>query len=223
MAQTFSTECLAVDVPPRVPYPSTMDAVDDVLGFWFGTPDPVGDLPDEVFARYWKRDDAFDAEIRERFSALHTSAAASELDSWCATARGRVALVILLDQFSRNLSRKSPGAFANDERALAVALEGIEQGELAQLCPMQRYFLIMPTMHAEDLAAQEHGIRLFDELVKSTEDPGLGRRFAGAADFARRHRDIVARFGRFPHRNASLGRASTPEETEFLSQPGSSF
>lgn len=200
-----------------------MDAIDDLLGFWFGTPDPEGNVPDETFSAYWRKSDAFDSEIRQRFGALHARAESGELDGWASTPRGRVALVILLDQFTRNLNRQSPRAFQNDAKALALCLEGLERGELDALRPMQRYFLIMPTMHSEALAMQERCVRLFDELGKSITEPGLAKRFTDAADYARRHRDIVARFGRFPHRNAALGRESTPEEVEFLKQPGSSF
>lgn len=196
---------------------------DVVLSFWFGTADPPSNLPDEVFARYWKKDDGFDAELRERFGALHERAVNGELDDWATTARGRVALVIVLDQLSRNLHRGDARAFASDERALELALAGIECGELAALTPMQRYFLLMPLMHSEDLATQNRGVELFDALLADSTDPGLRARLQGAADYARRHRDIVARFGRFPHRNAVLGRQSTAEEAEFLKQPGSSF
>jgi uncharacterized protein (DUF924 family) len=199
-----------------------MNAIDEVLGFWFGT-DPEGNVSDQTFARYWKRDDAFDAEIRGRFAPLHAQASAGELDEWAASPRGRLALVILLDQFTRNLNRKSARAFDNDGKALALALDGIEKGDLGALRPMQRYFLLMPTMHSESLAVQERGVRLFDELASGDADAELAKRFASAADFARRHRDIIARFGRFPHRNETVGRESTPEEAEFLKQPGSSF
>ena len=200
-----------------------MESIDGVLGFWFGTPDPEGDVPDETFARYWRKDAAFDAEIRERFGALHARAGRGELDAWADSPRGRVALVIVLDQFTRNLNRNSPRAFDNDAKALALALDGLDKGEHLGLRPLQGYFLIMPTMHVEDLAMQERGVRLFDELGSGITDAELAKKFSAASDFARRHRDIVARFGRFPHRNASLGRESTPEEVEFLKQPGSSF
>lgn len=196
---------------------------DEVLEFWFGTPDPAGDISDAAFARFWKKDEAFDTVIRERFGAAHEQASRGELDAWGATPRGRLALVILLDQFSRNMFRGDPRTFAQDAHALELALAGIDAGELDLLTPMQRYFLIMPLMHSEDLATQERCVALFDALVAQTTDAGLTRRFSAAADFARQHRDIVARFGRFPHRNAVLGRASTAEEAEFLQQPGSSF
>jgi uncharacterized protein (DUF924 family) len=195
----------------------------DVLEFWFGTPDPPGNLSDEAFGRFWKKDESFDSLVRERFGAVHEQASRGDLDDWKATPRGRVALVIVLDQFSRNMFRGDARTFAQDPQALDKALAGIDAGELERLTPMQRYFLIMPLMHSEDLAIQERCVTLFDELAAQTAEAGLKKRFSSAADFARRHRDIVARFGRFPHRNAVLGRASTAEETEFLQQPGSSF
>jgi uncharacterized protein (DUF924 family) len=198
-------------------------AIDDLLSFWFGDPDPPGDVSDAVFARFWKKDPAFDTTLRERFGALHDRAREGALDAWSGSPRGRLALIILLDQLSRNLHRGDARSFAADTRALALAEEGIAAGELPRLTPLQRYFLLMPLMHAEDLATQDRGIALFETLLAETTDPGLRKRFASAADFARRHRDIVARFGRFPHRNGVLGRASTPEEEEFLRQPGSSF
>jgi len=195
----------------------------DVLELWLGTADPPDDLPDEVFARFWKKDEAFDALLRERFGSLHGQACSGALDDWGTSPRSRVALVILLDQLSRNLFRGSARAFAQDEKALSIALEGLDAGELERLVPMQQYFLIMPLMHSEDLATQDRGVQLFEDLARRQTHPGLTKRFTSAADFARRHRDIVARFGRFPHRNAVLGRESTPEELSFLQQPGSSF
>lgn len=199
------------------------DLIDDLLGFWLGTPDPDGAVSDETFGRYWRRSEAFDAEIRERFGELHARAGRGELDGWAETPRGRAALVIVLDQLSRNLHRDDPRAFDNDGKALRLALEGVERGEHLSLRPMQAYFLLMPLMHSEELAVQQRGVELFDELAARHTAPELAKCFAGAADYARRHRDIVARFGRFPHRNATVGRASTPEELEFLKQPGSSF
>lgn len=201
-----------------------MPEIDEVLSFWLGgDADPAGDVSDETFARYWRKDPSFDAELRERFGALAERAARGELDAWAATPRGRVALVILLDQLSRNLYRGEARSFAQDQRAAALAVAGLDAGEHRTLRPMQAYFLIMPLMHAEDLGLQERCVELFDELAQFVSEPGLRKRFEDGADFARRHRDIVARFGRFPHRNVTLSRASTPEELEFLKQPGSGF
>lgn len=175
---------------------------DDVLGFWFGQPP----------ARWFKKDPVFDQEIRDRFGALHGEVVLGQHDGWLTTARGRLAAIIVLDQFSRNMFRDTPGMFASDPRALEIALEGLTRGDDRALSPAERPFLFMPLMHAEDRAAQDRCVELFAALGG---EQGL--------DFAEQHRAIVQRFGRFPHRNAILGRTSTPEEVEFLAQPGSSF
>lgn len=175
----------------------------DVLHFWFQETQPK---------QRFVRDAAFDQAIRERFAAAQASAVQGELWSWRATPEGRLAEIILLDQFSRNLHRDSPLAFAHDGMALVLAQEAVAQGLDAQLEPEQRSFLYMPYMHSESRAVQRESLRLFT---------ALGR--AENLDFAHRHAEIVERFGRYPHRNAALGRASTPEELEFLQQPGSSF
>ncbi len=176
----------------------------DILGFCF----------DEGPSRRWfMKDSAFDAEVRTRLAGLHETAAAGDFESWRETAAGCVALCILLDQAPRNLFRGHARAFQTDPQALAVTRHALAQGLDRGLPQVQRVFLYLPLEHSEDLADQEHCVRLIGEL---DEDPGW-------LDYAVRHRDIVARFGRFPHRNAILGRDSTPEEVEFLTQPGSSF
>ncbi len=176
---------------------------ENVLHFWFDETPPT---------RRFARDDAFDAEIRERFGALQASAAQGELWAWRATPEGRLAEVIVLDQFSRNLWRGSPNAFAHDGMALVLAQEAVAAGLDRPLTPEQRSFLYMPYMHSESRAVQRESLRLFG---------ALGR--AENLDFARRHAEIIERFGRYPHRNAALGRDSTAEELAFLQQPGSSF
>lgn len=176
-------------------------AIDDVLSFWMSEP-----------ARWWKKDAAFDEQIRGRFLALHDAINRGEHESWLDTPRGALAYVIALDQFSRNMFRESPRAFASDPRARAATKRALERGDDRALPADERVFLYMPLMHSEDLADQERSVERFGAL--------------GAADqlrFAQLHRDIVHRFGRFPHRNGPLGRTSTPEEIEFLKGPGSSF
>jgi uncharacterized protein (DUF924 family) len=200
-----------------------MSDAEAVIDFWVGTPLPDGSLPPERFARFWKKDAELDGEIRERFGALRDRASRGELDDWATTPRGRVALVILLDQFSRNIYRGSPRAFEADEKAAHLASEGIDKGELTELAPMLGYFLVMPLMHAEAVELQNRCVQQFQQMAEAAGAPALEKVFAAGADFAVRHRDIVARFGRFPHRNDVLGRESTPEEVEFLKQPGSSF
>lgn len=185
-----------------------------VLDFWFGSDDAVD-------PRWFKGGEAFDREIDRRFGATIDAALAGELDDWAASADGALALVLVLDQFTRNVYRGTPRAFAGDARALALARRLVDSGEHRRLPPLQRWFAYMPLEHAEDLTLQQQCVGLFEALAA---EPGPQREaLAGALDYARRHHDVIARFGRFPHRNAILGRASTDEEAAFLLQPGSSF
>lgn len=176
-------------------------AIEEVLAFWFADP-----------ARWWKKDPAFDAEVRAHFGALHEEIERGAHEDWLGTPRGALAYVIVLDQLSRNMFRGTPRMFASDARALAAAREALDRGHDAALAPAERSFLYMPFMHSEDLADQERCVELF----RAAGLPGQLR-------YAEQHRDIVRRFGRFPHRNEILGRASTDEERAFLAQPGSSF
>jgi uncharacterized protein (DUF924 family) len=166
--------------------------------------------------QWFRKDSAFDEDIRQRFAATHAAAAAGELDAWRATREGRLALVIVLDQFSRNLYRSDARAFAQDAQALACARAAIEAGDERELLPVERQFLYLPFEHSERLEDQERALELFKPLDAFAETRGV-------SEWARRHHAIVARFGRFPHRNAALGRASSEEELAFLAQPGSGF
>ncbi len=195
---------------------------DDVLDFWFGELLPDGTAAPETSARWWRKDPEFDQEIRSRFGALVEQAGSGGLDDWSRSARGGLALVILLDQFTRNVHRGSGRAFEHDARARAYAVASLEAGHDADLEPMHAYFLYMPLMHSENLEDQERCIRLFEQAA-ARAPAGPRKSLEGGASFARKHRDIVARFGRFPHRNSLLGRTSSDEEIEFLKQPGSSF
>lgn len=174
-----------------------------LLRFWFQ------DIPE---AQWWKRDDALDALLRQRFGDWHAAATRGELASWRDQPRGRFAEVLLLDQLSRNLYRDRPEAFAWDGMALALAQEAVRAGVAALLPPRERAFLYLPWMHSESALIHAEALRLYGE-------PGL----EWNRDFELRHKAIIDRFGRYPHRNAVLGRESTPEELEFLAQPGSSF
>ncbi|HEU5057200.1 MAG TPA: DUF924 family protein [Kofleriaceae bacterium] len=196
--------------------------IDDILDFWFGPLDAEGCADTGHSARWWRKDAALDEEIRRRFGEVHRAVRARELDSWLTEPRGRLAQVIVLDQFSRNMFRGTPAAFASDPRALQIALDAIERGDHRALPLDQRTFLFMPLMHSEDLAQQDRMLGLFSEL-RDQAPPAVRERFAGFVKFAEMHRDIVRRFGRFPHRNAILDRPSTPEEIAFLEQPDSSF
>ena len=193
-----------------------------VLDFWFGSFDAAGLADAAHQARWWKKDPAFDAELRQRFGAEVLAAAAGKRDLWLVTPRGRLAVVILLDQCSRNIFRDTPAMFAQDARALAIACDGLERGDDRDLQTDERAFLYLPLMHSESLADQERCVILFAALRDRLSGPAR-ERLAGNARFAVAHRDIIARFGRFPHRNSILGRPSTPEELQFLTEPGSSF
>jgi uncharacterized protein (DUF924 family) len=181
-----------------------------VLDFWFGTPGSVD--YGKPRAEWFRKSEAFDALIRSRFLPLHEQAAAGLCAHWHDSPLTLLALIIVLDQFSRNLFRDTPRAFATDAPALAAARHMRTQQWDQRLNIVQRQFCYLPFEHAEDLAAQRTCLQLFGEL--------------GNADlllWAQKHHDIIAHFGRFPHRNAVLGRTSTPEEVEFLKQPGSRF
>lgn len=174
-----------------------------VLDFWF---DEVGP------ARWWVKDAELDAQISHRFADLHRQAARCELYRWRQQPEGRLAEIIVLDQFSRNMFRHSAEAFAQDALALGLAQEALSVHTQQALNPAQRSFLYLPFMHSESLLIHELAVTLFSEK-------GLEMNY----DFELKHKAIIERFGRYPHRNALLGRASTAEETAFLKEPGSSF
>lgn len=204
---------------PRRAQPGTLPAAArDVLAFWFGAADdPARDRPR---AQWFVKDAAFDARIRERFGALIEQALAGALEAWgapAASAECALAQIVVLDQFTRNVFRGSARAFAGDARALAAARALVASGRDRTLPGVQRQFVYLPFEHAEDLATQRESLRLFAQLERDAPEVGQ------LLSWAQQHHDIVARFGRFPHRNAALGRASTAEEEAFLQQPNSSF
>ena len=185
----------------------------DVLSFWFGEPGSAEYLrPRDL---WFTKSEATDRLIAERFRPVVDRALAGEHDDWAATPRGALALVVLLDQFTRNVFRGTPRAFAGDPRALAIATRLVDTSRDLTLAPVERWFVYMPLEHSERLLDQYESVRQFERLAADGLDAPL--------DWARRHFEVVRRFGRFPHRNAILGRESTPEETEFLKQPGSAF
>lgn len=195
---------------------------DDVLKFWIGELDEHG-LPPEGFAqRWWQKDDDFDAEIRERFAPTFRACLEETVD-WDRDPRGTLARVIVLDQLSRNAFRDQPKMYAGDGRARALAIELLDTGAHDALEFSERAFALMPLMHSESLDDQRRCERefraLFDEVAGTPAEAAA----ENYVEFAKRHREIVERFGRFPHRNAILDRPSTPEEAAFLQQPGSSF
>jgi uncharacterized protein (DUF924 family) len=180
-----------------------------LLQFWFAG----GDEPRDI---WWRRDDAFDATLRERFGADCERAARGALDHWLKTPDGALALVLLLDQLPRNLHRGDKRAYACDAKARAATDAALARGHDRALSPVRRQFLYMPLQHSEDLADQKRCTALFATLDGLPDHEGTMR-------ITRRHEEIIARFGRFPHRNAVLGRPTTAEEAAFLEEPNSSF
>ncbi len=194
----------------------------DVVSFWFRDATRSPEAFELRSAIWFNPEPAFDRECAIRFAAALEDAARGGLDGWAGTAPGRLALVILLDQMPRNIHRGSPAAFAHDARAAAHCLAGIESGQDRSLHPVERIFLYMPLQHAEDLDLQRQSVDQFESLATEVDD-AWRERFAENAHYARLHRDIIERFGRFPHRNRVLGRESTEEELSDLAEGAPSF
>lgn len=200
----------------------------DVLEFWFGSVDLSEDLIDlqseldsSLYQRrrklWFGKQPEFDRTIHDRFKALYQQAAAGELDQWQQSSLGSLALILVLDQFPRNMFRNTPQAFATDAKARDISKAVIRRGCDRLLHPVQRMFIYLPLEHSENRDDQSQSVRLTQSLAAA--DPAL----ADCFDYAQRHQVVIERFGRFPHRNAILGRKTTPEEAEFLQQPGSRF
>ncbi|MEO1209984.1 MAG: DUF924 family protein [Cyanobacteria bacterium J06638_20] len=191
--------------------------VQSVLNFWFG--DPTS--PESSYAQrrklWFSKSEETDETIHQEFMSLYAQAATGELDSWAVEADSCLALLLILDQFPRNMFRDTPRAFATDGKALAIAKRAIEYGFDQAFKPIQRLFMYLPLEHSENLEDQHRSVALVEALKE--EDTEL----EDAYNYALRHRDVIQRFGRFPHRNIILGRQSTTEEVEFLQQPGSRF
>jgi uncharacterized protein (DUF924 family) len=188
----------------------------EVLDFWFGAPGSAahGQARDAWF----RKDERFDSAVRERFGDAIARAVAGGLREWDQEGpHGVLARIIVLDQFTRNARRGTAGAFEGDLLALAAARHLVQTGADRELAPLQRQFAYLPFEHAEDAGMQEQAVELFTALAREHEG------FAGALDYAHRHRGVIARFGRFPHRNQILGRASTPDEIDYLARPGAGF
>jgi len=175
----------------------------EVINFWFNEIDQ---------SQWWVKDVAFDDVIKQRFLSVHQQASIGELADWRTSAQGRLAEIIVLDQFSRNIFRDTVESFASDSLALVLAQEAINIGADLELSPIERSFLYMPFMHSESLLIHNYAVELFSQ-------PGMDNNL----DFELRHKDIIERFGRYPHRNDILGRESTSQEVSFLLEPGSSF
>ena len=199
-----------------------MSDVQSILDFWFGP-----EMDDQAIANaqaslWWAKNADTDARIQQQFETTVQAAAKGALDAWLTTARGRLALILLTDQFPRNMYRDTPQAFGFDAHARRLCNDGLALGHDQALRPIERVFFYLPLEHSEDRDDQARCVALIRQLVEdaATEHRPL---YEGYLDFARRHQVIVDRFGRFPHRNRILGRAETDEERTFLQQPGSGF
>jgi uncharacterized protein (DUF924 family) len=200
-----------------------METSDTIREFWFGTAleDAAGTARERA-RLWWSKNPEVDAAIRQRFESCVIKAGSGELDHWASNAQDRLALILLTDQFPRSIYRDVARAFAFDAKALSLAHTGIDAGFDVALRPLEKVFFYLPLEHSESLADQQRSVSLFQKLVDEA-NPDQKPTFAEYLDFAARHRDIISRFGRFPHRNKALGRISTPEELLFLQQPGSGF
>ena len=194
----------------------------DLLDWWFGEGATARETADANNGLWFGYKPEQDAEARERFGDLTERALAGELSEWAESPHGWLALVLLLDQLPRMIYRGTPTAYAGDERALQLVREGMAHGGDVLLAPLQRVFIYLVLEHAENLSVQDQAVQQFEQLL-GIADADEQNLFAGFLDFAERHRQVIARFGRFPHRNAILGRSSSEAERAFLAEPGSRF
>jgi uncharacterized protein (DUF924 family) len=185
-----------------------------ILDEWFGQLDANGLPSNAKMSRWWTKSPEFDDYLRVHFGPFVKQAQAGALREWDETPQGTLARIILLDQFARNIFRNSMSMYAGDDFAVEATLALLDDG-LLQLPAVYQYFALMPLMHAEDVALQERSVLEFEALVTRTPEP-TRKAVAPAVQFAKDHRDVVLRFSRFPHRNAILGRTSTPDESAYL-------
>lgn len=195
---------------------------DTIRDFWFGWEADDAEVARTKSGLWWSKNEATDLVLRKRFASLVAAAGCGAIDQWSASPGGLLALILITDQIPRNIFRGSPRAFAFDRRARAWCKAGLDAGFDMKLRLIERVFFYMPLEHSENLQDQEASVRAFQDL-KGEAQPKHLELFETYLGFAMRHREVVARFGRFPHRNTVLGRRSTPEEVEFLRQPNSSF
>ncbi len=187
-----------------------------VLSFWFA--------PGHHFTRWFIASEDLDRQIKSNFGDLVSQARTPSLDHWTENPQGTLAILILLDQFPRNIFRGSPESFSSDPKALDVAVKGIAQGHDRAVLPIQQAFFYLPLMHSERLLAQVSGLAAYEGMLQRCQKDEEAKAFAESGlDFARRHRDVILKFGRFPSRNAILGRESTVEEKDFLKENPSGF
>ena len=197
---------------------------DQVLTQWFGSARPGNAQALQYKSRWFTKSPAFDEELRERFGVAVEAALGGALQHWSAQGPWQhLALVVLLDQFTRNIFRNTPKSFAGDPQALTLALQAMQSGADQQLPEVVRVFMYLPLEHAEDPGMQQRCVAAFDAMHQAAEEAELREYLAGSLDYAHRHQVVIERFCRFPHRNAILGRASTAEEAAYLAQPGSGF
>lgn len=199
-----------------------MESPETICEYWFGSSDNDLEVAKQHSKQWWSKNVEVDAEIKTRFASYLPRVVNGELDQWQESALGTLALILLTDQFPRNMFRGAAQAFAYDAIARNLCKQGLKKDIDQKLRPIQRVFFYIPLEHSESLADQEQCLQLFRQLANSAE-PALQPTLTDYIDFAIRHRDIIERFGRFPHRNALLDRESTPAELAFLETPGSSF
>jgi len=197
-------------------------SVTSIIDFWIGPLAESGLASREKSDLWFARSPSFDKAVRREFSGVYQDVVAGRHDDWQQTPRGALALVLVLDQFSRNMFRDTDQMYATDAQAARISKRAIAAGLDRQLVGSERVFIYMPLMHSEDLGDQEECVRLFEAFLQESEGP-LARALARSLEFAKAHRDIIEAWGRFPHRNHLLGRPSTTAELEFLETPGSSF
>lgn len=197
-------------------------APQQILDFWFPEKPKDETAAAAAMERWFQADPTFDEAIRISFGEAVSQALAGGFDEWREQPESRLALILLLDQMTRNIYRGSSDAFAGDERALALCREGLERGQDLGLAPFERMFFYLPLEHAEDMALQEKSVFCYEQLAGRSKPPYQDA-LASGLDYAKMHRDIIARFGRFPHRNKVLARTSTPAEQIYLDGQGMSF
>jgi len=191
--------------------------IDEILHFWFGEPGSGNDSYSVRRKLWFVKNPDTDQIIRDRFLPLYEAAASGQFDNWCNTPEGSLALILLLDQFPRNMFRNQPKAFATDEKAREISKGAIAQGFDHHLIPIRRLFIYLPLEHSENLEDQNQSVSLSHQLAEQSPE------LADCYTYALRHQEVIERFGRFPHRNKILDRETTQSEAEFLKQPGSSF
>ncbi|MDA0323833.1 MAG: DUF924 domain-containing protein [Verrucomicrobia bacterium] len=195
---------------------------DKILSYWFGELADDAECAAQMAALWWQKGEKTDCDIAARFGESLEIAMQGGLDDWSRDPRSLVALIILLDQFSRNIYRGTRRAFEQDTQAFELCRIGVDAGTDMDLRPIERVFFYLPLEHAESIEAQQQCVALYEQLRDDVEDAHRAT-FEGYVDYANKHREVIEKFGRFPHRNAILGRDSTPQELEYLAQPGAGF